>query len=63
MPVKISMCATPCWKPGESQLRFFSVIGASVNYQLLSDVGTVAWHAYRRRFVLEVAHHRKPAGG
>lgn len=45
-------------KAGQAVALVGSVIGASVNYQLLSDVGTVAWQAYRRRFVLEVAHHR-----
>lgn len=36
-----------------------SLVGAGVNYQLACDVGTVAFHAYRRRFILEVAHQRR----
>lgn len=34
------------------------LVGAGVNHQLLTDVGTVAWQAYRRRFVVELAHRR-----
>jgi len=32
-----------------------SVVGAGVNYQLLGDVGETAFHAYRRRFLMELA--------
>ncbi|MBI3929788.1 MAG: EcsC family protein [Armatimonadetes bacterium] len=38
-----------------------SVIGASVNYQLVADVGETAFHAYRRRFLVEVAYLRMAA--
>ncbi len=34
------------------------LVGAGVNFQLVSDVGTVAFQAYRRRFVVEVARRR-----
>ncbi len=36
-----------------------SLVGAGVNHQLVHDVGTVAFQAYRRRFVVEVARRRR----
>lgn len=38
-----------------------SVVGAGVNYQLLGEVGDTAWHAYRRRFLMERALARQGA--
>ena len=36
-----------------------AAVGASVNRQLVTDVGWTAFHAYRRRFFQEVAHQRQ----
>lgn len=36
-----------------------SVVGAGVNRQLAGEVGQVAFHAYRRRFLLETARRRQ----
>lgn len=40
---------------------FGSAVGAAANYQLARDVGTAAYHIYRRRFLMELALRR--AGG
>lgn len=37
------------------------VVGASVNHALVGDVGLTAYHAYRRRFLKEVALRRSSA--
>ena len=34
------------------------IVGAASNYQLTNDVGLVAYHAYRRRFLFEIAMRR-----
>lgn len=36
-----------------------SLVGAGVNWQLLGDVGETACHAYRRRFLMELAYERE----
>lgn len=38
-----------------------SAIAAGVNYQLLHDIGIVAFHAYRRRFIEELGRRRMAA--
>lgn len=38
-----------------------SVVGAGVNRQLAGEVGDVAYHAYRRRFLIELAYLRRRA--
>lgn len=35
------------------------VVGAGINRQLASDIGDVAYHAYRRRYLTELAHLRQ----
>jgi hypothetical protein len=60
-------------KAAQAVVLVGGLVGAGVNHQLVADVGTVAWQAYRRRFVVELAHRRlaratltlvdTPAGG
>jgi hypothetical protein len=45
-------------KAAQAVVLVGGLVGAGVNHQLLADVGTVAWQAYRRRFVMELAHRR-----
>ncbi len=45
-------------KAAQAVVLVGGLVGAGVNYQLVADVGTVAWQAYRRRFVMELAHRR-----
>lgn len=45
-------------KLAQSVVLVGGVVGAGVNYQLAGDVGEVAFHAYRRRFLMEVAMSR-----
>lgn len=49
-------------KAAQSVVLVGGVVGAGVNYQLATDIGEVAFHAYRRRFLLEVALARMTAG-
>lgn len=46
-------------KIGQAVFVVGSVIGASVNQQLARDTGQVAFHAYRRRFLRELALRRR----
>lgn len=36
-----------------------ALVGAGVNWQLLTDIGDTAYHSYRRRFLMEVARGRQ----
>jgi len=45
-------------KAAQAVVLVGGLVGAGVNHQLVADVGTVAWQAYRRRFVVELAHSR-----
>ncbi len=45
-------------KMAQSVVIVGGVVGAGVNLQLAGDIGEVAYHAYRRRFLQEVALSR-----
>lgn len=46
-------------KMAQSVILVGGVIGASVNRQLAGEVGEVAYHAYRRRYLLDLAQARR----
>lgn len=46
-------------KMAQSVVLVGGVIGASVNRQLAGEVGEVAFHAYRRRYIMDLAQARK----
>ncbi|MGV8027392.1 MAG: EcsC family protein [Anaerolineaceae bacterium] len=49
-------------KLAQTLLIIGAIVGASVNYIMLQDIGTLAYYAYRLRFIRDRAEERKAAG-